>query len=97
MKSMTLIADTPTLVSAGGPRDFLNIQNNDSADIYCSYDGATDAATALDDTNGWVIGANGGTLFISNDGNKSAFNKPVYLYSVAGTSTNAVRVQGAET
>ena len=94
MKSVTLAAATVTKVSDAGNRDFINIQNNDSADIYACYDGGDH--TALDNTTGWIIPASGGTLFISNDGGKNPWNKAVYLYSVAGTSTKAVRIQGED-
>lgn len=93
MKSPALAAATPVLVSAAGNRDFINIQNNDGGDIYAKYDGS---AVTLDNTTGWVIPANGGTLFISNDGNRNVYNKAVYLYSVGGVAAGVVKIQGED-
>ena len=92
MTSPALPAATPTLVSAAGNRDFINIQNNDASDIYAKFDGDSGTLTAA---LGWVIPANGGTLFISNDGNRNVYNKDVYLLSVGGVAAGVVKIQGA--
>jgi len=96
MKAITLAAATPKKISNAGNRNFINIQNNDAADVYACYDGGQgDAGVNLDDTTGWVIPANGGTLFISNDGNRNVYTNEVWLYSVAGAA-GTVRVQGSD-
>lgn len=101
MKSVTLAINTITQVSPAGNRDFINIQNNDANNVYASFDSdvataATGGTNPLTANNGWIIPGNGGTLFISNDGNRNLYNKPVYLLSVGGTAANAIRIQGEQ-
>lgn len=90
MKSVSLLAGVVTLIDPAGNRDFINIQNNNSDDVWVCYDGADQ--TLLTQNSGWKIPANGGTLFLSNDGNRNVYNKAVYGFSLVD---NGVIVQGA--
>lgn len=90
MKAVTLAAGVAQKVASAGNRDFINIQNVGAGDAYACYDGSATTVTAA---NGWLIGANGGELFISNDGNRNVYNHEVWVISTPGTE---LRIQGEE-
>jgi len=169
-----IVGTTPTLVASAGDRDFIDIYNNDSNQVFVCFDGTPGAGftqgnygmtgwvngttivaiqltvpfpmnsdptgavvtgtgvpsagsdgnavviTGIDSTRkiltvnpftstadnnsqvtlnpalststGWPIEANGGTLYVNNDGNRNVFNKEVWAISAAGNAE--IRVQG---
>lgn len=93
MKQVT-VGTTPTLLSPAGNRDFLNIFNNDTNPVYLQYDGSESSTPPVTLTvdNGWPVPA-GGSLYISNDGNRNLWNHNIYAISAAGGAD--VRIQGA--
>jgi hypothetical protein len=85
---------TPTLVAAGGNREFIHIYNNSAATVFICYDLDSAAAlAALTIANGLPI-VSGGTLTLDNTGPRKIYDKPVYAVQQSGGAVE-LRIQGA--
>lgn len=85
---------SPTLVAAGGNRNFLHIYNNSASTVYLCYDCDTATATStLATTNGFPLVA-GAAIMLNND-NLRGFGNPVYAVHADGSNPKELRIQGA--
>lgn len=82
--TLTLAASTATAIPMIAGETAYNITNSDTAIVYLGTD------SSVTSTTGTPIPANGGTATVTMTYENSVAGTSIYVYSVAGTASNAV-------